>query len=110
MKKNFVKFTCDYCKKDLMRESGSNAFPYEKGWQYIYNLKGRTLDCYAPGIQTDLKEIAELDKHFCSMKCLLEWIVNQFTPNDITIKDKKQVLKECVEVYRALKKIDDLRR
>jgi len=75
MKQQFTEFTCDSCKKQELSDYG---FPYEKQWVFIYKIDGKALESYAPGLQTDTKQINEKDKHFCSLKCLQNFIKEKF--------------------------------
>jgi len=94
MKKNYTKFNCDSCCAEVMVESGT-GYPYEKGWHYIYNLNGKTLDTYAPGIEIDVKKIEGKDLHFCSQACLLSWMKEKFRPWKEGDPIKKIDLEEC---------------
>jgi len=86
MKEAHTKYTCDNCKKEKFN-SDSLGFPYDNKWCYIYNFTGRVLESDYPGIELNVADFKNKDKHFCSEKCMFEWIKN-------TVKECK---KECVK-------------
>lgn len=65
MKEETINFRCDAdgCNKSEVKEGGH--FPYEKSWVYLYALNFKA----KPKIISEQK-----DKHFCSVKCALNFI------------------------------------
>lgn len=102
MKEDYIKFTCDKCKKQTLElkrkydEVGSP--PFEKGWCRMPNFTAEVLRSYAPAIEIDTAAFEILDKHFCSEKCMIDFIKLTIKENK---KDKKEKinLKECVEIF-----------
>jgi len=60
-------FKCDNCRKETSEGEGYK-FPYEKGWVYLYKIEFKRKS----GKSTNLR-----DRHFCSKKCMNEWINSQ---------------------------------
>lgn len=59
-----TKFTCDNLCGIYIEEQ--HQFPYEKGWRYLYNIEAK--------LSAKNLFIAK-DKHFCSFKCISEYII-----------------------------------
>lgn len=70
---------CDNCKK-TETILAKTQYPYEKGWCYIYNFSGKYLNAHYPGIEVDIEQFKETDKHFCSTKCALEFVRKRLKP------------------------------
>lgn len=64
MKQSFTKFTCDKCKKKITVKEGI-GFPYSKEWVFLYNFTFKITNKLRPAI---------IDCHFCSKKCLKEYL------------------------------------
>jgi hypothetical protein len=63
MKEDLTTFTCDNCKKkETVKQK--TGYPYDKGWVYLFNLKGK--------IASQHYDIQ--DKHFCCLNCEIEFI------------------------------------
>lgn len=72
MKEEIVRFTCEQCKKEkLISVTMMQGFPYKEGWIYIYEFNGKVK------IGEEIKQIKDKDMHFCSKKCLLNYISNK---------------------------------
>lgn len=98
MKQDYTKFVCDNCKKEILKNKGE-GFPYEDKWCYIYNFTGKILRYHAPPLDTDIGRFENKDKHFCSEKCLMEWIKNG-------LKEAKKVIpiKIDTDLFRNISK------
>jgi len=92
MKEPHTKYTCDNCKKEKYSPD-CIGFPYHEDWCYIYNFTGRVLESYHSGIETNIADFKNQDKHFCSEKCMFEWI--------------KKTIKECKKDCAIKQKIDN---
>lgn len=78
-----TKLTCDreYCENSITIKQ-SESFPYDKGWVYLYNLKGKMLSKGGMNknenvIITKDKDVIQFefkDKHFCCLACELAFI------------------------------------
>lgn len=66
-KENFTKFVCDTCSKSIVMDAGT-GFPYGKGWKYLYNFAFKFAENIYQGIETD--------RHFCSVSCMVEFIMD----------------------------------
>ena len=83
MKKKIIEFKCDFpgCKKRIKVESeylsDRTPYPYDKGWVYLYNHKGK--------VAQNVFFEAE-DNHFCGGEHLIEFIQLQITR---ALKEKK---------------------
>ena len=69
MKEHQTKYTCDKCNKQFTTNNGV-GFPYFMGWCYLYKFNGKFES-------TGEKIINKTDRHFCSKKCLLEYLKEQ---------------------------------
>lgn len=58
---------CDFCNLDITVSSGARSFRIFLASQSIPHAGGIVLDVAIP-------DPLPQDKHFCSMKCLKEWI------------------------------------
>ena len=92
MKEALKKFTCDNfgCLKTITIKEAVEGFPYDKGWRYIYNLEGKT---------DEDKTLIARDKHFCSEKCLKNFMTVLFyetktKPKEFNKKTVKSFFKE----------------
>lgn len=56
-------FKCDKCKCFITNDK---AFPYENGWHYLY--------CLEIKVPKTGRILFSKDKHFCSKKCLQDFI------------------------------------
>ena len=74
MKKETLTFVCDNCGKE--QGVKDSKYPYDKDWCYLYNfntqIKGIEIDT---GVSVN--RIEQKDKHFCSAKCMLNFIANK---------------------------------
>ncbi len=68
MKEHQTRYTCDHCKKKVTT-SEEIGFPYHLNWVYLQKFNGRFND--------NKKITNKTDKHFCSKKCLLEYLNEQ---------------------------------
>jgi len=76
MKENFTRFECDTCHKEVTKTAGQ-GYPYEEGWEYLYNFDGQTPRENNPKQYGRFKE---KDKHFCGKECefkFIEKVVNE---------------------------------
>lgn len=62
-------FTCDNCDKESKDCSKNKGFPYPDGWTYIYKFKVKIYG----------KRIGARDKHFCSEKCIKEFVIKRLS-------------------------------
>jgi len=88
MKKDYTKFVCDECGKEIQKEKDC-GFPYEEKWCFVYNFTAKFLRLYAPAIEVDVGRVEEKDKHFCSERCMFVYI--------------KKKIAECKEIYEKTK-------
>jgi len=80
MRTNITEFKCDECGKKIVKEYGI-GFPYKEGWLYLYNFEFKS---------TSLNRAPIMDKHFCSEKCIHNFI-NKYIKEqvkEISIKRK----------------------
>jgi len=68
--KTTTTFICDECEKEEVSES----FPYGKGWVYLYNFNTQIFDKSGNQLPVIHMRIEEKDRHFCSIKCEIEWL------------------------------------
>lgn len=70
MKIDKTLFICDTCGHE--QEIKDENFPYDDGWQYLYNLELKL-----GGVTKILK-----DDHFCSIDCLIKCITKFIKENE----------------------------
>ena len=85
-KRDLTEFTCDSCGKKETTEK-CLGFPYHKDWEYLHEVNGKTLECYAPAIAIDTSFVIEKDKHFCCLKCLLAFVELKYKEQKVGTKE-----------------------
>ncbi len=75
MKESTTKFTCDNCEEHGIHIGEHEAFPYDAGWCFLYELNTQIPSKTGTGhIRLEKKE-----KHFCCLKCELEYLAKVLT-------------------------------
>ena len=76
-KRTLTEFGCDLL--GCAVATISDKFPYERGWQYIYNFEAKLLSDIMAGkgdVMEEVRTIKVKDKHFCSQAHLIESLTN----------------------------------
>lgn len=88
-KEELINFRCDQCKKLLMIH-GKEGFPYKEGWCYLYSCNVKIAKQKHHRAIKDFEGLNLKDNHFCSRKCLLDFITKKI--NDVSVVDIKKDL------------------
>lgn len=79
------------------------GFPYEDSWCYIYNFSGKILQSHYSGIETNIGDFKNQDKHFCSEKCMMQFIKKVITEAKKEPKQEPINLEECSKMWKSIK-------
>jgi len=106
-KEPYTKYTCDNCKKEKF-SLNNIGFPYHNNWCYIYNFTGKVLESHYSGIETNIADFKNQDKHFCCEKCMFEWIKKTIDEckKDYVIKQKINNNEPTKQIWDSLQKED----
>lgn len=74
MKLKLVKFICDVCKKEALREDGMRPYPYDYGWIYLHEMNLQIGLLIDTGVGIHRQKENEI--HLCSSKCYLKFVKN----------------------------------